>query len=393
MAVHEITSQVFYVGARDWDRRLFDELIPLPDGTSYNAYLIKGSEKTALIDSVDPPKSKELMANLKKLMVETIDYVVCNHTEQDHSGAIPDVLENYPGAKVVANEKCKGLLKDHLLIPEDMFITVDDGETLSLGDKTLEFLFTPWVHWPETMCTYLREDKILFSCDFFGSHLATSDLYVKNEPKVIEDAKRYYAEIMMPFRTIIKKNIEKIESLDFEMIAPSHGPLYNKPEIIVNAYKEWISDKVEDVVLLVYVSMHGSTETMVSFLTEKLMEKGIVVKPFNLTETDLGQLAMSLVDAATIIIGTPTVLTGPHPAAVYAATLVNALRPKAKFATVIGSYGWGGKAVEVIKNNMNHLKVEFFEPVLIKGHPKKEDFNSLEKLADEIAAKHNRLNE
>ncbi len=190
MTVHEITPQVFYVGARDWDRRLFDELIPLPDGTSYNAYLIKGSEKTALIDSVDPPKSREFMANLKKLKVERIDYVVCNHTEQDHSGAIPDVLENYPGAKVVANEKCKGLLKDHLLIPEDMFITVDDGETLCLGDKTLEFLFTPWVHWPETMCTYLREDKILFSCDFFGSHLATSDLFVKNEPKVIEDAKR-----------------------------------------------------------------------------------------------------------------------------------------------------------------------------------------------------------
>jgi flavorubredoxin len=393
MAVHEITSQVYYVGARDWDRRLFDELIPLPDGTSYNAYLIKGSEKTALIDAVDPPKSRELMANLKTLKVKTIDYVVCNHAEQDHSGAIPDVLETYPGAKVVTNEKCKGLLKDHLLIPDDSFITVNDGETLSLGDKTLEFIFTPWVHWPETMCTYLREDKILFSCDFFGSHLATSDLFVKNEPKVIEDAKRYYAEIMMPFRSIIKKNIEKIESLGFEIIAPSHGPLYDKPEIIVNAYREWISDKVEDVVLLVYVSMHGSTETMVSFLTERLMEKGISVKPFNLTETDLGQLAMSLVDAATIIIGTPTVLTGPHPAAVYAATLANALRPKVKFATVIGSYGWGGKAVEVIKNNMTNLKVEFFEPVLIKGHPEDEDFNSLEKLADEIAAKHKRLNE
>ena len=393
MAVHEITPTVYYVGARDWDRRLFDELIPLPDGTSYNAYLIKGSEKTALVDAVDPPKSRELMANLKALKVETIDYVVCNHAEQDHSGAIPDVLETYPGAKVVTNEKCKGLLKDHLLIPDDSFITVNDGETLSLGDKTLEFIFTPWVHWPETMCTYLREDKILFSCDFFGSHLATSDLFVKNEQKVIEDAKRYYAEIMMPFRSIIKKNIEKIESLGFEIIAPSHGPLYDKPEIIVNAYREWISDKVEDVVLLVYVSMHGSTETMVSFLTEKLMEKGIVVKPFNLTETDLGQLAMSLVDAATIIIGTPTVLTGPHPAAVYAATLTNALRPKVKFATVIGSYGWGGKAVEVIKNNMTNLKVEFFEPVLIKGHPGDEDFKSLEKLADEIAVKHKCLNE
>ncbi len=391
MAVTEIKSRVFYVGVRDWDRRLFDDLIPLPDGTSYNAYLIKGSKKTALIDSVDPPKSGELMANLEKLKVETIDYVVCNHTEQDHSGAIPEVLEKYPGAKVYANQKCKGLLMDHLLIPEEKFIIVEDGETLSLGDKTLEFVLTPWVHWPETMCTYLREDKILFSCDFFGSHLATSDLFVQNEPKVIEDAKRYYAEIMMPFRGIIQKNIEKLEPFGFEIIAPSHGPLYDKPEIIVNAYKEWISDKVENVVLIPYVSMHGSTEAMVFFLIEKLMEKGITVKPFNLTKTDLGELAMSLVDAATIVLGTPTVLTGPHPAAVYAATLVNALRPKVKFATVIGSYGWGGKTVEVMKNNLSNLKVELLEPVLIKGLPRKEDFKSLEKLADAIAAKHKEL--
>jgi flavorubredoxin len=391
MGVNEIKSRVFYVGVRDWDRRLFDDLIPLPDGTSYNAYLIKGSEKTALIDSVDPPKSGELMANLERLKVETIDYVVCNHTEQDHSGAIPDVLEKYPGAKVAANQKCKGLLKDHLLIHEEKFIIVEDGETISLGDKTLEFVLTPWVHWPETMCTYLREDKILFSCDFFGSHLATSDLFVQNEPKVIEDAKRYYAEIMMPFRGIIKKNIEKIESLGFEIIAPSHGPLYDKPGIIVNAYKEWISDKVENVVLIPYVSMHGSTEVMVFFLIEKLMEKGIAVKPFNLTKTDPGELAMSLVDSATIVLGTPTVLTGPHPAAVYAATLVNALRPKVKFAAVIGSYGWGGKTVEVIKNNMSNLKVELLEPVLIKGLPKEDDFKALKKLADEIAAKHKEL--
>jgi len=393
MAVQEIKSQVFYVGARDWDRRLFDELIPLPDGTSYNAYLIKGSEKTVLIDSVDPPKAGELMADLEKLKVGSIDYVVCNHAEQDHSGSIPRVLETYPEAKVVTNEKCKGFLKDLLLIREEKFITVGDMETLSLGDKSLEFLMTPWVHWPETMCTYLKEDRILFSCDLFGSHLATTDLFVKNEAKVIEDAKRYYAEIMMPFRPTVKKNIEKLEALGFEIIAPSHGPLYDKPGIILDAYKEWIADRVENIVLMPYVSMHGSTEAMVSFLTERLMEKGITVKPFNLTETDLGELAMSLVDAATVVIGTPTVLVGPHPAAVYAATLVNALRPKIKFAAVIGSYGWGGKAVDVIKNSLGNLKVELLDPVLVKGHPREGDFKALENLANEIARRHKTLNQ
>ena len=391
MALHQITPQVYFVGARDWNRRLFDALVPLPDGTSYNAYLVKGSEKTVLIDSVDPPKSEELLNHLKRLNVKTLDYIVANHAEQDHSGAIPAVLEAYPEARVVTNSKCKDFLVEHLLIAEGKFITVNDGESLSLGDKTLEFLLTPWVHWPETMVTYLKEDRILFSCDFFGSHLATSNLYVEDEHQVLEDSKRYYAEIMMPFRAIIKKNIEKVEALAIDLIAPSHGPIFDKPGLIIDAYKDWISDRVENTVVLAYVSMHGSTEKMVTYFTDRLMEKGVTVKLFDLIDTDLGRLAMALVDAATIVLGTPTVLAGPHPAAVYAATLTNALKPKAKYATVIGSYGWGGRTVEVIKNNMNNLKVEFLEPLLIKGHPEEKDFKLLEDLAETIAAKHKAL--
>jgi flavorubredoxin len=232
------------------------------------------------------------------------------------------------------------------------------------------------------------EDKILFSGDFFGSHLATSDLCVKDEAKVVEDAKRYYAEIMMPFRMIIRKNIEKLEKLDFEMIAPSHGPVYNKPDIIMDAYMDWISDRVENTVVLPYVSMHGSTQNMVEYLEKRLIKQRIAVKPFNLPYTDLGQLAMSLVNTATIVMGTSTVLTGPHPAAVYAATLVNALRPKAKFVTVIGSYGWGGKTVELLKNNLNNLKSEWLTPVMVKGFPEEEDYRSLDKLANTIKNKH-----
>lgn len=391
MPVQEITTNVYSVGARDWDRRLFDELIPLPDGTSYNAYLILGSKKTALIDSVDPTKKHELISNLEKVGVDRIDYLISNHAEQDHSGVIPDILDLFPDAVVVTNEKCKAFLKNLLLIDEEKFIAVQDGETLSLGDKTLEFRFTPWVHWPETMVSYLREDKILFSCDFFGSHLATSHLFVQDEHEVVEDAKRYYAEIMMPFRTAIRKNIETIEALDIKYIAPSHGPVYDNPRVIVEAYKDWVSDRLENVAVVAYVSMHGSTRHMVDYLVEKLMEKGIEVKPFNLTRTDPGDLAMALVDAATVVIGTPTVLVGAHPAAVYAASLVNVLKPKTKYAAIIGSYGWGGRAVETIKNNLNNLKVELLEPVLTKGHPVKEDFKALDNLANQIAARHKEL--
>ncbi len=384
----EIKPKVYTVGAVDWDRRLFDELIPLPDGTTYNAYLIKGSQKTALLDAVDPRMTGVLLNNLLKAAADKIDYLVAHHAEQDHSGAIADVLLLHPETNVVTSPKCKAMLIDLLEIEEDRFICVEDGQTLSLGDKTLQFLYTPWVHWPETMSTYLQEDKVLFSCDFFGSHLAATSVLVEDEGRVYEAAKRYYAEIMMPFRGPIKKNLEKIAPLDIALIAPSHGPVYHKPEFIINAYKDWVSDDVKNEVVLAYVSMHESTKRMVEHFVDALADRDITVRQFNLTVTDVGRLAIALVDAATIIIGSPTVLTGAHPLAAYAAFLANALRPKTRFASIIGSYGWGGKMVEQLKGMMPFLKVEMLEPVIAKGLPSDEDYNALDKLADDILNKH-----
>lgn len=391
MAVQILKPDIFSVGARDWDRRLFDELIPLPDGTTYNAYLIKGSQKTALLDTVDPPKKHELLENLQEIGIERIDYLISHHAEQDHSGTIPAVLEQFPMAQVVTNQKCRALLQEHLLIPDEKFKIINDGEKLSLGNKTFRFVFTPWVHWPETISTYLEEDKILFSCDFFGSHLATSNLFVDDESRVYRSAKRYYAEIMMPFRSNVRQNLEKVKNLAIEMIAPSHGPIYPNPEFIMEAYADWTSDSVKNIVLIPYVSMHGSTEAMVQYLTKALIEREITVQPFNLSRTDIGELAMAVVDAATVIIGSPTVILGPHPAAVSAAYLVNLLRPKTRYLTIIGSFGWGGKMPEQIKALLSGMKAEFLSPVIIKGYPKLEDFSALDRLADEIAARHRAL--
>ncbi|MHC2994699.1 MAG: FprA family A-type flavoprotein [Candidatus Atribacteria bacterium] len=391
MTVKKVKKDIYWVGAIDWDRRLFDELIPLPDGTSYNSYLIKGQEKTALIDTVDPTKEDVLLDNLDDLGIEHLDYLVVNHAEQDHSGAIPIILEIYSEAKVVTNEKCKKMLIEHLLVKENRIITINDNDTLSLGGKTLRFIFAPWVHWPETMLTYLVEDKILFSCDLFGAHLAESSLWVDEESKIYFAAKRYYAEIMMPFRNNIKKYLERLKELEIKTIAPSHGQIYSHPEFILSAYREWTSDKVKNEVIIPYVSMHGSVEEMVYILTEELIRNGITVKPFNLTKTDIGELAMALVDAATVIIASPTVLTGAHPQVVSTVYLANALRPKLRYASVIGSYGWGGKMLENITAMINNLKVEILSPVIIKGYPKEEDYNSLIKLADEIKEKHKNL--
>lgn len=386
MKPRKIKDGIFYVGAQDWNRKLFDALIPLPDGTSYNAYLIYGTDKTALIDTVDPTMEHVLASYLEE--VENIDYVISHHTEQDHSGSIPFVLEKYKTAKVVTNPKGKELLMLHLHIPEDRFITVADGETISLGDKTLKFIYTPWVHWPETMVSYLVEDKILFTCDFLGSHLATSDLYVRDEGLVYEAAKRYYAEIMMPFRTIVEKNLEKIKDLEIDLIAPSHGPIYQNPSFIINAYKDWVSNPPKNIVVIPFVSMHNSTKIMVDYLTDKLIEKDIKVEIFDLSSVDIGKLAMALVDAGTIVVGTPTVLTGPHPKAVYAVYLANALKPKTKFISVIGSYGWGGRTLDILKGLLSNLDAEIIDPVIIKGLPKKEDLKLLDDLAEKIYLKH-----
>lgn len=373
----------------DWDRRLFDSLIPLPDGTSYNAYLINGSEKVALLDTIDPSMTYVLMGQLKD--VPKIDYIVVHHVEQDHSGSVPFVLEKYKDAKVIISSRGKDMLIDHLLVPEERIITVNDGETLSLGDKTLKFIYTPWVHWPETMATYLVEDMILFTCDFFGSHLATNNLYANDKDRVYESAKRYYAEIMMPFRATIKNNIEKINAYEISIIAPSHGPIYNEPSFIIDAYKDWISDTPKNIVVIPYISMHNSTKQMVEYFIDSLTNRNVYVERFDLSAVDLGKLAMSLVDAATIVIGTPTVLAGPHPNVVYAAHLCNALRPKLKFASIIGSYGWGGKTVEYIEGMLSNLKVEVLKPVICKGLPREENLKALDDLAELISEKHRGL--
>lgn len=392
MTVRFVKSDIIAVGAIDWDRRLFDKLIPLPQGTSYNSFLIKGSEKTALIDTVYPAKSQELIDNLKKLNVKTLDYIIANHGELDHSGTLPLLLEIYPEAKIVTNSKCREILTASLPLEEDKFIVVGDSDTVSLGNKTLSFIMAPWVHWPDTMFTHLVEDKILFTCDFTGSHLATSDLFVKSEHEVYGPAKRYFAEIMMPFSSHVKKYVEKISAMDIEIIAPSHGPLYPNPKFIIDAHKDWVSDEIKNEVLIPYVSMYENTEKMVKYLADVLISKGVKVVLFNIAEMDLGELAMALVDATTIVVGASMVLSEPHPSAAYVAHIANALRPKARFMSAVGSYGWaiplGEKMGEVIKSWMPNIKAEVIQPVFVKGLPREETYKRLDVLAEEICNKH-----
>jgi len=391
MAIHRITNSITAILCRDWHRRLFDELIPLPDGTSYNAYVVRGREKTALIDTADPRCAGEFLSNLESLNPGSIDYIVSNHSEQDHSGCIPLVADRYPGATILTTPKGKEILSGLLPVDRNRIRTVAHGETVPLGDRTLLFLHAPWVHWPETMLTAVPEDSALFPCDLFGSHLATSSVFADDRPRVLEAAKRYYAEIMMPFRTTVARHVETVSQHRFALVCPSHGPLHADPSWILDAYRDWTSDRVSNEVVVPFVSMHGSVSAMVSRFLEACESRGLHVLPFDLPVSDIGKIAISLVDAASIVVGTPTVLAGPHPACAYALILVNALRPKTRFASFLTSYSWATKLAEQIPAMVPNLKVKFIGGVVSQGLPGQSEMEKIEELAACLADEHRAL--
>lgn len=388
MKFQEIKNNIYYCGLNDCDRRIFDELIPLEHGTSYNSYLVKGSEKTAIIDTMYPPKTTEYIKRLVENQIGKVDYIVANHGEQDHSGSIPTLLEKYPNAMVLTNPKCAENIKSMLHVPAEKIRVIADGEEVSLGDKTLKFIFAPGVHWPDTMFTYIKEDNVICTCDFLGAHYTFSDVFAQESSELYKSAKRYYAEIMMPFRMMCKRYTKMIQDMNVDMILPSHGPVHKNPDYILDAYADWTSDEPKNLVVMPYVSMYNSTKEMIDYLAEKLEAKGVKTFKFDIVDDDLGDLAMELVDAATITMGTSMVLAGPHPMAVNVAYLAAVLRPKAKFATLLGSYGWGGKLFDVIADLLAPLKLDLIEPLQVKGKPTEEDFKKLDIMAESIYEKH-----
>lgn len=391
MKFQEIKNNVFYCGLNDEDRVIFDELIPLEHGTSYNSYLVVGSEKTAIIDTMYPPKSDEYLKNLDENGITKVDYLIANHGEQDHSGTLPKLIEKYPDAKVVTNPTCKTNLMEMLFIPEDRIMTIKNEEELSLGDKTLKFIFAPNVHWPDTMFTLIKEDNLLCTCDFLGAHYTFDDVFAVPSEELEKSAKRYYAEIMMPFRVMCKKYTKMIKDMNVDMILPSHGPVHKNPDYILDLYTDWTSDLGKNLVLLPCVSMYGSTEDMIDYLKSELAKHGIESIKHDIITDDLGDLAMALVDGTTIVLGTSMVVAGPHPASVNIAYIASILKPKAKFASFVGSYGWGGNLFGILGDILAKLRLDVIEPVMVKGKPTTDDFKKLDDMVQSIVEKHKSL--
>ena len=383
----KIAEGVYWVGARDWNRRMFDALIPLPNGTTYNAYLIIGSNKKALIDTVNPGFEKELEDKIAQTVNPTdIDYVIMNHAEPDHAGSIPHIMALSTKAKLVTTAKGAKMAQIFYKVPEERIIVVHDGETFDLGDKTLQFIEAPMLHWPETMFTYIKENKILFSCDFFGSHVAKG-LYDDEIEELLVFAQRYYGEILMPFNVMGRKALEKIKDLPIDVIAPSHGPIHRNPARILNVYRKWSNGETRQKATVVYVSMWGSTEKMIKPIVDTLTSEGIEVALYNLTVSDIGDVAKDLVDSRAIVLGAPTVLGGAHPLAVYVTYLVKALKPPAKFGAVLSSYGWGGGAIKNIQEVLGSSKLEIVGALEINGPPSEENLKQVVDMGKTLAEK------
>jgi len=392
--VPEIVMGVFWVGVKDWNRRLFDALIPLPQGTTYNAYLVKGKDKTALIDTVNPGFERELRGRIDQVLgpagqsagISGLDYVVMNHAEPDHAGSIPYVMQAAPKAILVTSEKGAKMAQTYYKVPEARIRKVKEGDRIELGGKTLEFIDAPWLHWPETMFTYIVEEKVLFSCDFFGAHTAFG-FYEDDVPELMAFAKRYFGEIMMPFRNMGAKAVQKVKGKEIKVIAPSHGPIHKNPAKIVEAYSKWTAGQTERKAIVVYVSMWNSTDAMVKAMVETLLAEGVEVCLHNLSVADVGDIARDLVDSSAIVLGTPTVLAGMHPLAVYASYLVKALRPPTKYAAILSSFGWGGGAVKQASELLGPTGLEVVGVVEVNGPPSEQDFEKVAGLGKQLAGK------
>ncbi len=385
--VREISSDVYWVGVRDWERKFFDKLVPLPEGTTYNAYLIQGEDKTALLDTVNPGFEVDLEEKVGKITdPESLDYLIMNHAEPDHANGLSHMASLAVDAEILATEKGKEMALSLYDMPEERFRVVEGKETLDLGDKTLEFIDAPWLHWPETMFTYFQEEGILFPSDFFGAHIATPKLYADEfGDDVLKRAKDYFGEIMMPFRPRAKQALDKLEEYEINTIAPSHGVIYRNPEKILEAHRSWTSSEVEEKVLIPYISMWGSTAEMVHALTESIAAKGVDAVPFEVSSRSLDTLAGELVDSAGVVFGTPTVLAGPHPQIIYIATLAKKLNPPTRYFGVVESHGWAGGAVKDLSELVGSTSAELLGAVEVKGSPDEKDLEKAVELGEQLA--------
>ncbi len=363
----QLAKDVFWVGVVDWYVRDFHSYVT-KRGSTYNAYLVKGSTATAAIDSVKAPFVDKQIANiLAHTSVAELKYIVCNHAEPDHSGGLPALVATFPNATVLCNAKCRDALSRHYNIASWKIQIVKDGETLSLGDRTLQFFDTPMVHWPESMAAWLQEEKILFSMDIFGQHYASSARFDDEADlcEVMQEAKTYYANIVLPFVRPVQAVFEKVKGLDIQIAAPSHGIIWRSHFAeIVAAYRNWCVSKPTKKVIVVFSTMWQSTRKMADAIAAGAATRDVRVKVMDTLTTSDTEIITEVMDCACIAVGSPTLNQSIMPAMAAALTYIGGLKPAGKFGFAFGSYGWASKGAEEAELRLKNMGVTLIQEPL-----------------------------
>ena len=370
-----LTEGVSWVGYVDWNVRDFHGYVT-ERGSTYNAYLIE-DEKVAVIDTVKGMYADAFLKRIAaKVPLDKVDYIVCNHAEPDHSGGFPAAVAACPNAAVVCNEKCRKALSQHFDTTGWNFHVVKDGETLSLGSRTLQFFDTPLVHWPESMVTYLQEDKILFSMDAFGQHYATSYRFDDEVDltEIMQQAKMYYANIVLPYERPVGNALERLGGLEISMIAPSHGIIWRSHIAeILEAYTGWRVSKPVKKVIVAFSSMWDATRMMAKAIAEGAEEFDVDVHLLDMAANNNTVFVTDVMDAAAIAIGSPTLNLGIMPRMASALTYLRGLKPKGKYGVAFGSYGWVPKGSDEIVEYMKAMNMEIIgEPIACQFSPKED---------------------
>lgn len=362
----EVKNDIFWVGSLDFDIRTFDVVMHTDYGTTYNSYLVKGKDKTALIETSKSKFFDEFLERIKTVTeVEKIDYIVVNHTEPDHSGAVEALLDIIPDVTIAGSVSAIKFLKE-ITNKDFKSLTVKEGDSIDLGGKSLKFISAPFLHWPDSMYTYIEEDKILFTCDSFGCHYCDENIFNDKIQGDFVDAYKYYFDcIMGPFKEHVLKALAKVRALEVEIICPGHGPVLRKDiDKYLNLYEDWSKVKKEDKVVVGYVSAYGYTKTMAEEISRGVEETGVKVKLIDLENADISAVLAEIYTAKGLILGSPTVVNDALPPVWAVLTGLNQTINKGLAAGAFGSYGWSGEAVANIEARYAQLKFKVPVPGL-----------------------------
>jgi anaerobic nitric oxide reductase flavorubredoxin len=388
-----LSKDIYWVGAVDWNLRDFHGYIT-SRGSTYNAYLIL-DEKVALVDTVKQSFSSDLIAHISEIInLEKIDYIIVNHVEMDHSSSLPIIAKLAKNATIIASERGKDAIFEHY--GSDLAIkTVKNGDEIKLGKRTLKFLEAPMLHWPDSMFTYIVEEKILMPNDAFGQHLASPGRFDDevDDHILMEEASKYYANILMLFGPLVARKIQEVIQLGIpiDMIAPSHGIIWRKePSKIIKTYLDWSAGKAKKKIAIVFDTMWGSTDKMARAIAEGAISQGVEVKMLKLRASDNSEAITEILDSKAVIVGSPTLNNGMFPTLGSFMTYAVGLKPKDKLWSFFGSFGWGGGAVRNMAEMAKKAGFEVHEPgIEIKYVPDEEDLKKCFEFGKQIATEIN----